>query len=138
MCPWQRKSEKYAITLRLYEINLQYKTVQLDYTWYGQAFRGTGLDKHCKYLPLESAFETLRIDQVEFRADNNNKQSIAVMKSIGCKAKGILRSHMPKLKRDVRRDCFRALGQYFLFGNLLIYDTLIQIPLSLLPFVCIY
>ena len=33
------------------------------------------------------------MERVEFRADNRNEKSIAAMKSIGCVAEGILRSH---------------------------------------------
>lgn len=99
-----KKSGKYAGSSRFYDINLAFKTLQLGYTWYGKDFRGTGLNKHCKYLLLQFAFETLGMERVEFRADNNNQRSIAAMKSIGCKVEGVLRSHMPTLGSDVRRD----------------------------------
>jgi RimJ/RimL family protein N-acetyltransferase len=101
---FDKKSKKYAGSTRFYDINLAFKTLQLGYTWYGKDFRGTGLNKHCKYLLLQFAFETLGMERVEFRADNNNQRSIAAMKSIGCKVEGILRSHMPTLGSDVRRD----------------------------------
>jgi RimJ/RimL family protein N-acetyltransferase len=101
---FDKKSQKYAGSTRFYDIQLQYKTVQLGYTWYGSAFRGTGLNKHCKFLLLQFAFETLGLERVEFRADNNNERSIAAMKSIGCKVEGVLRSHMPTAKSEVRRD----------------------------------
>ena len=83
---------------------MAFKTVQLGYTWYGKDFRGTGLNKHCKYLLLQFAFETLGLERVEFRADNNNKRSIAAMQSIGCKIEGVMRNHMPTLGSDLRRD----------------------------------
>ena len=57
-------------------MNLEFKTLQLGYTWYGSAFRGTGLNKHCKFLLLQFAFETLGMERVEFRADNSNERSI--------------------------------------------------------------
>lgn len=101
---FDKKSQKYAGSTRFYDINLDLKTLQLGYTWYGAAFRGTGLNKHCKYLLLQFAFETLGLERVEFRADNNNERSIAAMKSIGCKVEGVLRSHMPTANSDVRRD----------------------------------
>lgn len=69
--------------------------MQLGYTWYGKDFQGTGLNKQCKFLLLEFAFEKLGMERVEFRADNNNARSIAAMKSIGCTVEGVLRSHMP-------------------------------------------
>jgi RimJ/RimL family protein N-acetyltransferase len=101
---FDKKSGKYAGSTRFYDISLSFKTVQLGYTWYGKEFRGTGLNKHCKFLLLQFAFETLEMERVEFRADNNNQRSIAAMKSIGCKVEGVLRSHMPTLGSDVRRD----------------------------------
>ena len=99
-----KKSGKYAGSTRFYDIQLPFKTLQLGYTWYGKDFRGTGLNKHCKFLLLQFAFETLGMERVEFRADNNNERSIAAMKSIGCKVEGVLRNHMPTFGSEVRRD----------------------------------
>lgn len=101
---FDKKSSKYAGSTRFYDMNISFKTLQLGYTWYGSAFRGTGLNKHCKYLLLQYAFETLGMDRVEFRADNNNQRSVAAMKSIGCKVEGVLRNHMPTFGSEVRRD----------------------------------
>ncbi|TDP01504.1 GNAT family N-acetyltransferase [Flavobacterium sp. 245] len=101
---FDKKSQKYAGSTRFYDINLEFKTLQLGYTWYGSAFRGTGLNKHCKFLLLQFAFETLGLERVEFRADNNNERSIAAMKSIGCKVEGVLRSNMPTRENNLRRD----------------------------------
>lgn len=101
---FDKKSQKYAGSTRFYDINLDFKTLQLGYTWYGSEFRGTGLNKHCKFLLLQFAFETLGLERVEFRADNNNERSIAAMKSIGCKVEGVLRSNMPTRDNNLRRD----------------------------------
>jgi len=101
---FDKKSGKYAGSTRFYDIQLPFKTLQLGYTWYGKDFRGTGLNKHCKFLLLQFAFETLGMERVEFRADNNNERSIAAMKSIGCQVEGILRNHMPTFESEVRRD----------------------------------
>ncbi|QBN20118.1 GNAT family N-acetyltransferase [Flavobacterium nackdongense] len=101
---FDKKLEKYAGSTRFYDIQLPFKTLQLGYTWYGKDFRGTGLNKHCKFLLLQFAFETLGMERVEFRADNNNQLSIAAMKSIGCKVEGILRNHMPTFESEARRD----------------------------------
>ncbi len=101
---FDKKSGKYAGSTRFYDIQLPFKTLQLGYTWYGKDFRGTGLNKHCKFLLLQFAFETLGMERVEFRADNNNQRSIAAMKSIGCQVEGVLRNHMPTFESEVRRD----------------------------------
>ena len=82
---FDKKTLEYAGSTRFYDIQLNNKTLQLGYTWYGLKFQGTGLNKNCKYLLLEFAFDIMGIERVEFRADKNNERSIAAMKSIGCK-----------------------------------------------------
>ncbi|MBP7514707.1 MAG: GNAT family N-acetyltransferase [Flavobacteriales bacterium] len=92
---FDKRTGSYAGSTRFYDINTVFGTAQLGYTWYGKAFQGTGLNKHCKFLLLCFAFETCGLERVEFRADANNERSIAAMKRIGCTVEGILRSHMP-------------------------------------------
>ena len=99
---YDKKTQQYAGSTRFYDIQIQHNTVQLGYTWFGKAFQGTGLNKHCKFLLLKFAFETLGVDRVEFRADNNNKRSIAAMQSIGCTVEGVLRSNCKAI--NGRRD----------------------------------
>lgn len=101
---YDKRLQEYAGSTRFYDIQPAYQALQLGYTWYGKKFQGTGLNKHCKYLLLQFAFEQLGFERVEFRADNNNHRSIAAMKSIGCIAEGVLRSHMPKHNSADRRD----------------------------------
>lgn len=100
---YDKRAQSYAGSTRFYDILPNWQTVQLGYTWYGEKFRGTGLNKHCKYLMLQFAFDELNALRVEFRADARNKQSIAAMKSIGCTPEGILRNNMP-LQEGGRRD----------------------------------
>lgn len=100
---FDKKTNRYAGSTRFYDIQVKNDALQLGYTWYGKDFRGTGLNKHCKFLLLQFAFETLKTERVEFRADNRNDRSIAAMKSIGCTVEGIIRSHAP-LSDGSRRD----------------------------------
>jgi RimJ/RimL family protein N-acetyltransferase len=81
---------------RFYDIQVQFQTTQLGYTWYDKSVWGSGINLHCKYLLLQFAFEQLGFERVEFRADNDNKRSIAAMQKIGCTIEGVLRSHLPK------------------------------------------
>ena len=100
---FDKLKNNYAGSTRFYDIQLINKCLQLGYTWYGRHFQGTGLNKHCKYLLLEFAFEVMGMERVELRADTQNERSIAAMKSIGCQEEGVLRS--TGLRRDgVRRD----------------------------------
>jgi RimJ/RimL family protein N-acetyltransferase len=100
---FDKKTNSYAGSTRFYDIQLSNKTLQLGYTWYGKDFQGIGLNKNCKYLLLEFAFEKMNMERVEFRADNANKKSIAAMQSIGCQIEGVLRSNGIKPNGE-RRD----------------------------------
>lgn len=101
---FDKRTNQYAGCTRFYDLNFPFKSLQLGYTWYGKNFRGTGLNRHCKYLLLEFAFEKMMMERFELRADNNNARSIAAMKAIGCKVDGILRSNMPSPYSEIRRD----------------------------------
>lgn len=93
---FDKTTNRFAGSTRFYDIQLNNESLQLGFTWYGKEFQGTGLNKNCKFLLLEFAFETVNMQRVEFRADNENKRSIAAMKSIGCVEEGVLRSNSPK------------------------------------------
>lgn len=99
---FDKLSQQYAGSTRFYDFQEYHKTVQLGFTWYGKQFQGSGINKQCKLLLLEFAFETLALERVEFRADNRNKRSISAMKSIGCVVEGVLRSNCtaPSGRRD--------------------------------------
>jgi len=90
---FDKRTGEYAGSTRFYDIQLLNKSLQLGYTWYGNKFQGSGLNKHCKYLLLSFAFQEMGMERVEFRADNRNEKSIAAMKSIGCTVEGVLRKN---------------------------------------------
>lgn len=100
---FDKQLKQYAGSTRFYDINILQSTIQLGYTWYGNKFQGTGLNKHCKFLLLEFAFEQLNMARVEFRADNENEKSKAAMLSIGFTIEGVLRSNTFKAD-GTRRD----------------------------------
>ena len=90
---YDKLTQEYAGSTRFYDFQEKHLTVQLGYTWYGQKFQRTGVNKNCKFLLLEYAFEKCDLERVEFRADATNKQSITAMISLGCTVEGILRSN---------------------------------------------
>jgi GNAT superfamily N-acetyltransferase len=75
----------------------------LGYTWYGEEFQGSGINKHCKHLLLRFAFEVCGFERIEFRADAANRRSIQAMLKIGCTFEGVLRNHIPT-PQGSRRD----------------------------------
>ena len=95
--------DAYVGCTRFYDIQLNFQTTQIGYTWYSKKCWGTKLNENCKYLLLQFAFDQMGFERVEFRADNNNKRSIAAMQKIGCTIEGVLRNHLP-MPNGKRRD----------------------------------
>lgn len=93
----------YVGCTRFYDIQLNFQTTQIGYTWYSKKCWGTKLNENCKFLLLQLAFDKMGFERVEFRADNNNKRSIAAMQKIGCAVEGVLRNHLP-MPNGKRRD----------------------------------
>lgn len=89
---FDKVNQKYAGCTRFYAISLEFKFLEIGYTWYGKEFQGTKLNKNCKYLLLEFAFEKMKMERVAFAANNKNERSINAMKSIGCVVEGISRN----------------------------------------------
>ena len=114
---FDKRTNEYAGSTRFYDIQLQNKTLQLGYTWYGTQFHGTGLNRHCKFLLLQFAFEFMEMERVEFRADNNNAKSIAAMKAIGCKVEGVLRQNTLKLDGTRRDSIVLSILKHEWFGE---------------------
>ncbi len=100
---FDKRIQQYVGSTRFYDIQLIQSTLQLGYTWYNKMAQGTGLNAQCKLLLLQFAFEQMKMERVEFRADNNNARSIAAMKGIGCTVEGVLRKNVIKMDGG-RRD----------------------------------
>lgn len=100
---FDKKANKYAGSTRFYDIQQPWLSTQLGYTWYGQDFQRSGLNRHCKLLLLTFIFETWGLERLEFRAHAANHRSIDAMKAIGCVMEGTLRSQLPVID-GTRRD----------------------------------
>lgn len=84
--------------------------LEIGATWYGTEFQRTGLNRNCKYLMLEYAFDFLGAERVEFKTDERNIASRMAIEKIGGQYEGILRSHT-KMYDAFRRNtvCYSIL-----------------------------
>ena len=82
-------------------ISLPDSRLEIGWTWLSRAYRGSGLNRHCKFLLLRYAFEELQLERVELKGDALNTRSRRAMQKIGATEEGILRSHT--LMHDGRR-----------------------------------
>jgi len=77
------------------------KRLEIGWTWLTKDYRGTGLNRHCKFLLLNYAFEVLDLERVELKTDVLNMRSRKAILKLGATEEGILRSHT--LMHDGRR-----------------------------------
>lgn len=89
---FDKRKNKFVGSSRFYGYKLLNNRIEIGHTWYGKQTHGDGMNKNCKYLMLEFAFEKIEMERVGFAASNLNKRSINAMKSIGCKVEGVFRN----------------------------------------------
>jgi N-acetyltransferase len=75
--------------------NISYadRRVEIGWSWLGRDYRGSGLNRHCKYLLLRHAFECAGFERVEFKTDVRNQRARRALQGIGATEEGVLRSH---------------------------------------------
>lgn len=76
---------------------------EIGWSWLGSEFRGSGINRHCKYALMRYAFEELNFERVEFKTDFLNARARKGLQNIGGKEEGVLRSHMT-MWNNRRRD----------------------------------
>ncbi len=101
---YDKIKKQFAGSTRYCEIVPSLKAIRLGYTWYGKQFRGTGLNKHCKYLLFKFAFEKMGTERIGLGAYIENEISIKAMESVGCQKEGILREVFPATNGIGRTD----------------------------------
>ena len=57
--------------------------------------RGTGLNKHCKFLLFDFVFKQIGMNRIGLGAYIDNTTSIKAMESVGCTKEGIFREFLP-------------------------------------------
>jgi len=74
-------------------ISFKSKRLEIGWTWIGEKFQGTGLNKACKSLLLDYCFNNLNLRRVEFKIDVKNIKSQKAIEKIGAYKEGLLRDY---------------------------------------------
>jgi len=98
-----RLNNAVAGSTSLMNLSIPDRRIEIGSTWYGNSFRGTGINTHCKFLLLQYAFESMGFERVEIKTDVLNARSRAAIRKLGMAEEGILRSHM-QMPGNRRRD----------------------------------
>ncbi|MDX1602950.1 MAG: GNAT family N-acetyltransferase [Salinimicrobium sediminis] len=104
---FDRQTGTYAGSTSFGAISHEHSRLQIGWTWIGKDFQQTGLNRNCKYLMLQYAFEELRFERIEFVTDARNFQSQKAIEAIGGRFEGELRSH------TLMSDGFRRNSRYY-------------------------
>jgi RimJ/RimL family protein N-acetyltransferase len=87
-------------------INSDNKRLEIGWTWFGRPFRGTGLNKACKYEMLKFAFETMQYRRVQLSADVDNIISQKAILKLGATREGIFRANYINVHGESRDDVY--------------------------------
>lgn len=77
-----------------YDIRPAHLGLEIGWTWYGSAARGTVVNPESKLLLMSRAFDDLGAERVALRTDARNVASRGAMLKFGAKEEGTLRHHL--------------------------------------------
>ncbi|WP_310396512.1 GNAT family protein [Hymenobacter sp.] len=98
-----RQTGQLAGSTSYYNASEAEQRISIGYTWMGEAFQRTGLNRACKHLLLSHAFGQLGCERVELETDARNYKSRTAMARMGATEEGTLRSHR-LTQGGLRRD----------------------------------
>jgi len=71
-----------------------HRGLEIGFTWYAPAHRGTSVNPETKLLLLEHAFGPLGCERVQLKCDARNVHSQRAIAKLGAVREGVLRKHM--------------------------------------------
>ncbi|MEO7834975.1 MAG: GNAT family protein [Ginsengibacter sp.] len=90
---FDKRKKRYAGSTSFMNISNVDSRLEIGSTWIGKEFQRTGLNRSCKYLLLNFAFDEVGAERVELKTDERNVSSRKAIEKIGGQFEGILRSH---------------------------------------------
>ena len=90
---FDKKENRYVGCTRYANISFKDKRLEIGWTWIDPLLQGSGINKHNKFLMLQFAFETLKLNRVELKTAGTNLKSQRAMEKIGAVREGVLRKH---------------------------------------------
>jgi RimJ/RimL family protein N-acetyltransferase len=98
-----KSSGKIAGSTSMGNISLNDLRLEIGWSWLAPAYRSSGLNRQCKFMIMQYAFDQLDFERVEFKTDVLNKRARKGLEKVGGTAEGVLRSHMT-MWNNRRRD----------------------------------
>ncbi|RXH51863.1 N-acetyltransferase [Kurthia gibsonii] len=89
-----RQSNRVIGSTRFYQIDTKNRAVTLGYTWLTPGYFGTSVNKRCKYLLFQYAFEKEGLERIQIVADERNTRSCRAIEGLLATKEGVLRKHI--------------------------------------------
>ncbi|MFA9560330.1 GNAT family N-acetyltransferase [Evansella sp. AB-rgal1] len=106
-----KRTNEIAGSTRFGNIQFNNKRLEIGWTWYGKPYRGTGLNKACKFKLLKYAFEIMDFRRVQFSADIRNIRSQKSIKKLGATKEGVFRANYIDTSGVSRDDVYFSIIQ---------------------------
>jgi RimJ/RimL family protein N-acetyltransferase len=74
-------------------VALEHKSIEIGYTFLSPLAQKTHINRRCKLLLLQHAFETLNLNRVAFQTHEKNQRSRQAISGIGAGFEGIMRNN---------------------------------------------
>jgi RimJ/RimL family protein N-acetyltransferase len=85
------------------------KRLEIGWSWLGQSFRGTSLNKACKFEMLKFVFEQMQFRRVQLSADIDNIRSQKAILKLGAIREGLFRSNYINAQGESRDDVYYSI-----------------------------
>jgi RimJ/RimL family protein N-acetyltransferase len=90
---FDKRKNSYAGSTSFMNISNVDSRIEIGSTWIAKEFQRTGLNRNCKYLLLDFAFDEMGAERIELKTDERNTASRNAIQKIGAQFEGVLRSH---------------------------------------------
>ncbi len=101
-----KQSGQVAGSTRYGYLNTASEKCEIGWTWYGEKFQGTGLNKACKYELLKFGFENIGFRRIQFSADQENIRSQKAIEKLGAIKEGVFRNNYIDSNGQSRNDVY--------------------------------
>lgn len=69
---YSKALKRYAGSTAFMNVSNPDDRIEIGATWIDKALHGTGINRHCKYLMLQYAFDTAGANRIELKTDERN------------------------------------------------------------------
>jgi len=106
-----KDTNRVAGSTRFGYINRASQKCEIGWTWIGEEFQRTGLNKACKFALLDFGFSQIGFRRIQFSADLENIRSQKAIEKLGAIREGIFRNNYIDSEGNSKDDIYFSILQ---------------------------